>query len=89
LESGLFINTLFADGNWSEWTSWTNCAGNGINETRTRRCDNPAPAYGGKPCTPGNNTTTNTVNGILVETDYRLCIGKLFLLWCAICNSKM
>jgi hypothetical protein len=69
---------LFADGKWSEWSSWTNCTGNGINETRTRRCDNPAPFDGGKPCTPGKNTTTYTNDdGILVETDYRLCIGKL------------
>jgi hypothetical protein len=67
----------FADGNWSGWSSWTECTSGGQNETRTRRCDNPATFDGGKPCTPGNNTTTNTVNGILVETDSRLCIGRL------------
>jgi hypothetical protein len=69
--------SLFADGDWSDWTSWTECIGNGINETRTRTCDHPAPANGGQPCKPGENTTIDNIGGILVETDYRLCIGKL------------
>jgi len=40
------------DGQWSEWTPWTPCSAKcGPGKiTRTRKCDNPAPQYGGAPC---------------------------------------
>lgn len=49
---------VFADGNWSAWNPWvsgncpvTCCMGNPL-QSRTRRCNNPAPAGGGADC-PG------------------------------------
>ena len=69
-----------ADGNWSEWSSWTDCSSNETS-TRTRRCDSPAPANGGLPCTHGENTTTETVDDILVEIDTRHCTSKLLFIW--------
>ncbi|ESO87439.1 hypothetical protein LOTGIDRAFT_127898 [Lottia gigantea] len=40
------------DGNWADWSPWTKCTtdcGTGL-RYRTRDCDNPSPAYGGKEC---------------------------------------
>ena len=47
------------DGNWGEWREWGACSkkcGPG-QRTRTRGCNNPAPAYGGSACT-GDNVQT-------------------------------
>ena len=53
------VNTnevAFADGGWSEWNPWvsgncpvTCCMGTPL-QSRTRRCNNPAPAGGGADC---------------------------------------
>ena len=46
-------------GNWSSWGAWSNCSetcGNGTS-TRTRTCDNPAPAYGGEDCVGAGSMT--------------------------------
>ncbi|XP_071321962.1 complement component C6 isoform X1 [Trachinotus anak] len=37
------------DGYWSCWGPWSRC-GNSMKRHRTRRCDNPAPLSGGRPC---------------------------------------
>ena len=45
-----------ADGNWGDWKEWTKCSktcGSG-KRSRTRDCNNPAPALGGKAC-PGSS----------------------------------
>ena len=40
------------DGNWGEWGPWGECSKTcgGGEHGRTRECNNPAPAYGGKQC---------------------------------------
>ena len=39
-------------GNWSNWSNWTECSATcGVGaRSRERHCDNPRPAYGGRPC---------------------------------------
>jgi hypothetical protein len=71
--------SLFADGDWSEWTPWSG-PNEQHTETRTRRCDNPAPANDGQNCTPGINTTVEFINDIQVETETRPVIGKLLFI---------
>ena len=47
------------DGNWGDWGVWGDCSkrcGPG-KQTRTRSCDNPAPAHGGSIC-PGIDLET-------------------------------
>ncbi|CAB3997367.1 Hypothetical predicted protein [Paramuricea clavata] len=46
------------DGDWGEWGSWASCSVTcdiGWNY-RKRKCDNPKPKYGGKPCNPEEGT---------------------------------
>ena len=44
--------TISVNGNYSNWSSWSDCSvscGEGI-RLRNRICDNPEPAYGGNGC---------------------------------------
>ncbi|GFO05466.1 hemicentin-1 [Plakobranchus ocellatus] len=60
------------DGGFGPWSDWTECSlpcGGGV-RSRLRFCNNPAPMYGGKQCTPNNyveeemcNTAACTPNG--------------------------
>jgi len=43
------------DGIWGPWGSWSSCNSQDGKKKRTRKCNNPAPANGGKPC-PGSST---------------------------------
>ncbi|XP_077867939.1 fibroblast growth factor receptor 4-like [Saccoglossus kowalevskii] len=41
------------NGGWSDWSSWSDCSatcGGEGNQTRSRRCSNPAPSAGGTEC---------------------------------------
>nr|KAG5710535.1 hypothetical protein BaRGS_013181 [Batillaria attramentaria] len=58
-------NPCPVDGGWSEWETWQDydecsalCGGGTKDQWRMRRCDNPAPAYGGNEyrCPEGANT---------------------------------
>lgn len=54
------ISPCPVDGNWSFWTSWSDCdvtCANGT-QTRTRTCTNPVPAYSGQNCA-GDSVDTN------------------------------
>ena len=47
------LSPFLVNGNYTSWTSWTECSvscGNGT-KTRQRDCANPSPKYGGKDCT--------------------------------------
>ena len=49
------------NGNWGAWPTWSDCSvtcDEGT-KTRTRQCNNPAPAHGGKSC-PGTATVTES-----------------------------
>ena len=60
----LKINSnVLVDGGWSVWGSWTSCSktcGTGT-RSRTRTCDNPAPAHGGEDC-QGSDYDTGDCN---------------------------
>ena len=48
----LFFILDNTDGGWGSWMSWTTCTvtcGGGV-RNRTRKCDRPPPANGGKEC---------------------------------------
>jgi hypothetical protein len=70
------------DGGWSEWTDWTACTElcGGGTRNRTRECNNPLPAYGGKDCEGSNidqeacNESPCPINGGWSEwTDWTAC----------------
>ena len=50
------------DGNWGEWTKWSEPTGlvNPELIKRTRKCDSPAAEFGGLPCV-GSNVETKEV----------------------------
>ena len=44
--------TVAVDGDWGDWAEWSSCSepcGEGTQE-HYRRCDNPRPEHGGRPC---------------------------------------
>ncbi|CAH1798227.1 unnamed protein product, partial [Owenia fusiformis] len=48
-------------GTWSAWGACSTTCGDG-EQTRTRACDNPAPAYGGSQCNSSDLTGTRPCN---------------------------
>ena len=52
----MFYHFCPTDGNWSSWSQWTTCSltCGGGNQTQTRNCTNPVPAYGGNNCSTTN-----------------------------------
>merc|ERR1719309_1567476 len=46
------ISNIGVDGGWSTWSDWGDCSTTCAKgqETRTRKCTNPSPKYGGKDC---------------------------------------
>jgi hypothetical protein len=65
------LNKCAVDGEWSGWTPWGYCdrtCGNGT-RIRTRRCDSPAPEFGGKECIGGDDVETESENCSVRECD--------------------
>ena len=62
------------DGNFTEWTPWTNCSQvcGGGNRSRDRTCTNPSPNHGGKKCI-GESSETEKCNT-------HMCPSKIFLI---------
>ncbi|XP_020632434.1 coadhesin-like isoform X5 [Orbicella faveolata] len=60
------------NGNWSEWSDWNECTVTcgGGEQNRFRSCDNPLPAFGGKPC-PGERQGTRPCNEFPCAVDGR------------------
>ena len=59
------------DGNWGEWSAFSDCpviCGGG-EITRTRSCDNPVPALGGDDCA-GDNTDSEICNSLPCPSKY-------------------
>ena len=55
LASGIFL--VAVGGGWSDWSQWSHCTKNiGGIQLRIKRCVNPNPQWGEKPC-PGPDVT--------------------------------
>ncbi|XP_021367027.1 SCO-spondin-like isoform X2 [Mizuhopecten yessoensis] len=65
--------TCPVDGQWGLWNSWTSCSVSCENgtRTRTRRCNNPAPAYNGRPCSGDERESEGCSPGIMCPIDGR------------------
>ncbi|XP_068697131.1 A disintegrin and metalloproteinase with thrombospondin motifs adt-1-like [Montipora foliosa] len=55
--------TCAVDGNWGEWSKWTTCSKSCKhgNQSRNRKCNSPAPRYGGMKC-EGDSSATKICN---------------------------
>ncbi|XP_069129224.1 properdin-like [Argopecten irradians] len=70
-ESGMRGCWLCLDGQWGIWTSWTSCTvscGSGT-RTRSRECNNPAPAHNGRSCSGENQGVESCSAGIMCPVD--------------------
>ena len=65
LNFSLIPNNISVNGKWGAWSTWGTCSKTcgGGTQSRTRLCDNPAPANGGAACT-GNATASQTCNSL-------------------------
>ena len=52
------------DGNWGQWSEWSTCTKSCKQgkQSRTRKCNSPAPKYGGNKC-DGQAKETQVCNG--------------------------
>ncbi|KAL5270907.1 hypothetical protein ACHWQZ_G001540 [Mnemiopsis leidyi] len=58
------------DGEWGAWSAWSTCSEEcgGGTQTRSKECNNPAPAYGGADC-EGDATQTRNCNSQACPVD--------------------
>ena len=79
---------LPVNGGWS--TAWSACSASCNGGTRTRSCNNPAPAFGGAPCSGADSEACNTQacvqrnvtnlidNGIVLQPQISSLRGRMF-----------
>ncbi|KAK6192286.1 hypothetical protein SNE40_003780 [Patella caerulea] len=75
------------DGNWGPWSGFNPCSvtcGTGA-QSRTRSCDNPAPAYGGADC-HGDGIETRSCNMIDCPVDGNWGTWSEFSTCCSVCS---
>ena len=50
------------NGSWGEWEQWEDCTAScdGGNQSRSRVCDSPEPAFGGTNCTDDGSSASET-----------------------------
>jgi len=68
-----FLVHCQVNGNFSEWSPWTQCSktcGDGL-QTRSRSCDNPTPKYGGLSCTGDTNQNRYCKMGECCDVSYK------------------
>ena len=68
----IYISYSLVDGGLGEWSDFTECSascGSG-SQSRTRPCNNPVPAYGGKDC-------SDTISTQQRECNVRECPGNI------------
>ena len=70
------------NGGWSVWAGWSECdvtCGSGT-RSRTRSCDNPAPAHGGEDCAGADhNTDVCVLNTCPGRVDWFFPFNVIFL----------
>lgn len=76
--------TIFVDGSWSSWGSWTECkcSGKSQGQKRSRTCTSPSPINGGAPC--GGPNTQKTQDCIACPSKFLFFF--FFLLNILLCN---
>ena len=69
----LFVTGIIGsvDGGWGAWSGWSECSAEcgGGTQTKSKQCNNPAPANGGADC-QGESTKTR-------ECNTQACEGKI------------
>lgn len=63
------------NGNWNVWSNWTTCnsrCGEG-HQNRTRECNLPSPAYGGKDCGEFSTEIRSCINCCPENTENPMC----------------
>lgn len=74
--------TIFVDGSWSSWGTWTECKCSGKlqGQKRSRTCTSPSPINGGAPC--GGPNTQKTQDCIACPSKYNFFFVFLNNLLC-------